>query len=325
MVRLQVEIVFASNITKLAEWAQVVNVQSSTILFLALPAMLTLVAVAGAGEASLGFPVGAIVRLPAAQPKRVIFSDKVFCLPNVLALSGAKANGTGIGRYALGSLAACFTVRFHAVLLRFSDALLTAILHRLPLFAMGTNGGFISLKDGSADRTGQFGDFFANYWRAFNATVVGFFGLAFCLFVSLATCSASELNRSASVNAGAFARAKWIAVLLDVMGTAVEGLAALKAGKRGHVQSFLTKDTLTRWSWGSLLSVADFSEQMISLLLSLLHFTIKADYRQLSKSAYTAIGLDFPQLDTGKGDEESRREIAKRLGLLALLELESTV
>lgn len=57
-----------------------------------------------------------------------------------------------------------------------------------------------------------------------------------------------------------------------------------------------------------------------------------ADPRQMQrpiaeiKSAYTAIGLDFPQLDTGKGDEESRqREIAKRLGLLALLELESTV
>lgn len=57
-----------------------------------------------------------------------------------------------------------------------------------------------------------------------------------------------------------------------------------------------------------------------------------ADPRQLErpiaeiKSAYTAIGLDFPQLDSGKGDEESRQsEIAKGLALLALLELESTI
>lgn len=57
-----------------------------------------------------------------------------------------------------------------------------------------------------------------------------------------------------------------------------------------------------------------------------------ADPRQMQrpiaeiKSAYTAIGLDFPQLDSGKGDEESRQsEIAKGLALLALLELESTI
>lgn len=61
--------------------------------------------------------------------------------------------------------------------------------------------------------------------------------------------------------------------------------------------------------------------------------TTPSDYRQRLdrpiaeiKSAYTAIGLDFPQLDSGKGDEESRqREIAKSLALLALLEIESTV
>lgn len=54
-----------------------------------------------------------------------------------------------------------------------------------------------------------------------------------------------------------------------------------------------------------------------------------ADSRQVSerpiaeiKSAYTAIGLDFPSLEADTGDEESRqREIAKGLGLLALLEL----
>jgi hypothetical protein len=57
-----------------------------------------------------------------------------------------------------------------------------------------------------------------------------------------------------------------------------------------------------------------------------------ADPRQMQrpiaeiKSAYTAIGLDFPQLGNGKGDEESRQsEIAKSLGLLALLEIESTI
>ena len=58
-----------------------------------------------------------------------------------------------------------------------------------------------------------------------------------------------------------------------------------------------------------------------------------ADPRQIAerpiaeiKSAYTAIGLDFPQLDSGKGAENARQsEITKGLALLALLELESTI
>jgi hypothetical protein len=58
-----------------------------------------------------------------------------------------------------------------------------------------------------------------------------------------------------------------------------------------------------------------------------------ADARQVAerpiaeiKSAFTAIGLELPQLGSGKGDEESRQsEIAKRLGLLALLQLESNL
>jgi phage head maturation protease len=42
------------------------------------------------------------------------------------------------------------------------------------------------------------------------------------------------------------------------------------------------------------------------------------------KSAYQAIGLDFPQPDDGTGAEDARQqEIAKSLGLLSLLELES--
>jgi hypothetical protein len=57
------------------------------------------------------------------------------------------------------------------------------------------------------------------------------------------------------------------------------------------------------------------------------------DARQVSerpiaeiKSAFSAIGLELPQLNDGKGDEESRQsEIAKRLKLLALLELESNL
>ena len=54
-----------------------------------------------------------------------------------------------------------------------------------------------------------------------------------------------------------------------------------------------------------------------------------ADARQVTerpiaeiKSAYTAIGLDFPNLDSDTGAENARqKEIAKKLGLLALLEL----
>jgi hypothetical protein len=61
--------------------------------------------------------------------------------------------------------------------------------------------------------------------------------------------------------------------------------------------------------------------------------TTPADPRQVVerpiaeiKSAFSAIGLELPQLNDGKGDEESRRnEIAKHLRLLALLELESTM
>lgn len=54
-----------------------------------------------------------------------------------------------------------------------------------------------------------------------------------------------------------------------------------------------------------------------------------ADARQIAerpiaeiKSAYTAIGLDFPSLEADTGDEKSRQqEIAQKLGLLALIEL----
>jgi hypothetical protein len=130
---LQIMIVFIGIITEFTKRFDVVNIEFLAQFLLGYAAMLAGVAIAAAGQAALGGPVGAVVVDGSAFPVGAIFSYSILTLPLILTRGRAKS-AAPLFRYARPHLKSCAALLAGGWYFFFpSRVILSSLIFALPL------------------------------------------------------------------------------------------------------------------------------------------------------------------------------------------------